>query len=356
MEKNPKKISFHICVNDETYYEECLFYIKRLHVPIDFTLEIFPMRGMTSIYQAYNQAIDQSDAKYKIYMHQDVFLINPEILIEFVDLFAQNPQIGLAGVLGGRSVPKDKYFYRAWDCGNVLGCNEKKAFHNELEKKASRVVAVDGMFMMTQYDILWREDVLNGWDFYDFSQSLEFAHKGYEIWVPAQKEPWCIHDCGYLKLNTYDERRDLFLKVYQDDFPDYTGQREVYPPQYRQQFDLIMELKELFKVLLFQNKEEEVRDTLEHVADERFFDTELAVLRNLLEILEAESRAGVNRETGFLYDCSSFSQAYQKYLKAKFYLRRAKYALGEGDLWLEEKISDTAKGIVRSHTMWQAEF
>ena len=36
-------------------------------------MEVFPVRQATSIYQGYNQAMEQSGAKYKIYMHQDVF-------------------------------------------------------------------------------------------------------------------------------------------------------------------------------------------------------------------------------------------------------------------------------------------
>ncbi len=348
---NSNKISFIICVNDETYYEECLFYIKRLHVPEGFTLDIFPVRGANSIYQGYNQAMKQSDAKYKIYMHQDVFLVYQDILLRFLELFRGHSEIGMAGVLGGRFIPENKYFYKAWDCGNVLGCSEKRAFCNELEKKDAKVFAIDGMFMMTQYDIPWREDDLNGWDFYDFSQSLEFAHRGYEIWVPAQQEPWCIHDCGYLKLSNYDERQEQFLRVYQEDFPDYAGQKEVYPLQYRQQFELMMELKEQFKVLLFQNQEKEVRSIMEKVSDERFFDTELAILKNILDIIEEEDVEGICQEEGFLYDCGSFSQGYRKYLEVKFELRREKYASDVKVFENHRKISEVAKKIMREHTM-----
>lgn len=354
MEKNnynPNKISFVICVNDETYYEECLFYIEKLHVPEGFTLEVLPVWQAASIYQGYNQAMRQSDAKYKVYMHQDVFLVYPNILLRFLELFRQHPEIGMAGVLGTRSIPKNKYFYKAWDCGNVLGCNEKRAFHNELEKMGSRVIAIDGMFMMTQYDIPWREDVLNGWDFYDFSQSLEFSHRGYEIWVPVQDEPWCIHDCGYLKLSTYDERQKQFLRVYQEDFPDYAEQKEVYPTQYRKQFELMMELKEQFKVLLFQNQEKEVRSIMKKVSDERFFDTEFAILKNILEIIEEESVDGISQENGFLYDCGSFSQAYRKYLEVKFELRREKYVPDVKLFEKYRKISNVAKRIIMEHTM-----
>lgn len=127
-------------------------------------------------------------------------------MIRLVDMFRKNAKIGMIGLLGGRSLPENRRFYRSWDAGNVLGCNDKKAFWNALGEDAAQVWAVDGMFMMTQYDVAWREDVLDGWDFYDFSQSIEFADRGYEVWVPEQKEPWSIHDCGYLSLDAYDER------------------------------------------------------------------------------------------------------------------------------------------------------
>lgn len=348
---NPNKISFIICVNDETYYKECLFYIERLHVPEGFTIDVIPVRDELSIYQGYNQAMKQSDAKYKIYMHQDVFLVYPDILLRFLELLTKHPEIGMAGILGSDSFPEDKYFYKSWNYGNVLACSEKNAFHNELIKRESRVVAIDGMFMMTQYDIPWREGILGGWDFYDFSQSLEFIHRGYEVWVPAQKKPWCIHDCGYLKLNSYDESQKKFLQVYKDRVPDYSNHREVYPVLYRQQYELMMELKEQLKVLLFSGQEAEVRNVLSKVSDERFFDSELAVMKNILEILEAESAAGICREQGFLYDCSIFLEAYNKYTQVKFRLRREKYATDNILLCQYREISDVAEEIIRKHTM-----
>ena len=81
---NTRKISFIICVNDETYYSECLFYIDRLRVPDGYEIDVYPVRDASSIYQGYNLAMLQTDAKYKIYMHQDVFLIYENLLIELI--------------------------------------------------------------------------------------------------------------------------------------------------------------------------------------------------------------------------------------------------------------------------------
>lgn len=344
-----RKIACIICVNDETYYKECLFYISRLCLPEGFELEVYPVRDAASIYQGYQQAMAQSDAEYKVYMHQDVFLIDRDILTDMISLFERHPRAGLAGVLGAGSVSKDRRFYRSWDLGNVVGCSEKKAFQNQLDCSERQAAVLDGMFLMTSKDLPWRQDALGGWDFYDISLSLEFQKAGYEIWIPQQPKPRCIHDCGYLNLTAYDEAWQAFLKVYRENLPDYGGQSPVYPQEYQERFQLMMEIQEQWKALLFLGEAQKVREMLKKLEDERFFDTETAVLKNILEILEQESKEGVAAPQGFLYDCGSFAQAYQKYLRVKFWLRRKKYAPDDAGSCPEA--SKAAQQVIRKHTM-----
>lgn len=344
-----KTIAFIFCVNDETYFEECLFYINRLRLPREFTLEIYPVRGAESMYQGYNLAMQHSDAEYKVYMHQDVFLIEPDILLKLLDLFKQHPSAKLAGVLGADLLSEDRRFYRSWNLGNVIGCSEKKMFHNHLSEGPARAVALDGMFLMTAKDIMWREDALSGWDFYDVSHSLEFMREGCEIWVYAENRPCCIHDCGCLSLANYDKAQEAFLELYREYLPDYSGQPLVYSEEYCSRFSLMMELKEQWKSLLFLGKVQEVRVLCEQVWDERFVDTEMVILKNILEILKGEESEKIPAKDGFLYDCGSFEQARRKYLKTKFYLRRKKYA--PDDVGVCPEISAAAKRVIRQHTM-----
>lgn len=344
-----KSIAFIICANDDTYLEECLFYIGRLRLPEGYVADVYPVRQAESIYQGYNLAMQHSAAEYKVYLHQDVFLIETDILMRFLELFARYPRAGLAGVLGADNLSADRRFYRSWNLGNVIGCSEKKAFCNALSQQPARAAALDGMLLMTAKDIPWREDVLSGWDFYDISQSLEFVRQGYEVWTLADKQPWCIHDCGYLNLTGYDEAQDAFLKIYQDDLPDYGGQPQVYAEEYRKHFALMMELKEQWKSLLFLDKVSEVRKVLEQVWDERFVDTELVILKNILQILQAEEQEAIAAEERFLYGCGSFEQAQRKYLQVKFYLRRLKYAAD--DVGICPHVSTAAERIIRQHTM-----
>ena len=343
-----EQIAVIICVNNEQYYEECLFYLDRLNLPEGYTLEVYAIRGAGSIYEAYNQAMQQSDAKYKIYMHQDVFLVDPDLLMDMIAMFQENKKIGMLGLLGGTRVPADRRFFLSWDTGNVMVCSEKKAFCNALDRQAIRVFAVDGMFMMTQYDIPWREDVLDGWDFYDFSQSVEFARRGYEVWVIGQETPESIHDCGFLKLADYDNRQKKFLEVYREEFPSYKGDPEVYRREYREHFRVMMELKEQMKQLIFLGQTTQVEAALKQVWDERFCDTEFIILKNILEILEAERDADIE-EHGFLDGCSCFADVYAKWLTVKFKLRREKYAPDEA--LPVPQISKVAAGIIRNRTM-----
>ena len=50
-----------------------------------------------------------------------------------------------------------------------------------------------------------KEDVLDGWDFYDISQSLEMKKHGYKVVVPFQKNAWCYKDCGCHDVEKYEK-------------------------------------------------------------------------------------------------------------------------------------------------------
>jgi SAM-dependent methyltransferase len=77
------------------------------------------------------------------------------------------------------------------------------------------VVAIDGMLMVTQYDVEWKEE-MTGWHFYDISQSIEFNKLGYRVVVPYQEKCWVLHDAEYCLMSNYDKDRETFCKIYAD--------------------------------------------------------------------------------------------------------------------------------------------
>ena len=70
---NSSKISFIICANSESALHECEIYIRQLEIPAGYTINILPIRNASSMAEGYNTGMLQSDAKYKVYLHQDVF-------------------------------------------------------------------------------------------------------------------------------------------------------------------------------------------------------------------------------------------------------------------------------------------
>lgn len=213
---NDKKICFILCVNHELYEKECISYIKKLYVPEGYEVEILPIKGAESMTAGYNRAMKSSDAKYKVYLHQDVFIVYPEFIEKILELF-QEKQIGIIGMVGSLEIEKSAVMWYGKRVGMLYSNSVYFAdsyLFGRVQGKYQEVEAVDGLLMATQYDIPWREDIFKGWDFYDASQSVEFRRRGYKVVVPSTEKPWCIHDDGILDLSNYYHEREIFLREY----------------------------------------------------------------------------------------------------------------------------------------------
>lgn len=96
---NDKKICFILCVNNDMYLDECVYYINKLEIPTEYEIDIITVRDADSMTSGYNAAMQTSDAKYKIYIHQDVFLIKKDMIYDILRIFEDN-NIGMIGMIG----------------------------------------------------------------------------------------------------------------------------------------------------------------------------------------------------------------------------------------------------------------
>ena len=153
MDRN--KFAFIICVNNELYFDECQYWIKRLIRPKGYEIDIIAIRDATGMCAAYNLGMQSSDAKYKIYMHQDVFIRNKYFLRDLLRLF-ESAGIGMVGMMGGTRMPKTGVTYLAWDVASIDCRDADVAYYlsgNPEIKQDIQVEAVDGLLIATQYDI-----------------------------------------------------------------------------------------------------------------------------------------------------------------------------------------------------------
>lgn len=224
---NDKKISFVMCCNNQYYMNECCQYLDELIVPEGYEVDIVEVNGAKSMTAGCNEGMGRTDAKYKIYMHQDVFITNKNFLVDLLEIFKQDEAIGMVGMVGTPYMVKDGCMWHGIRFGSFYKLQEnlkKDIVHRffPFETGYMEVEAVDGLLMATQYDLPWRDDIFQKWDFYDVAQSFEFLKAGYKVVVPGQAPEWYIHDCGVINLNNYNDECDKFLENY----AEYMSQRQ----------------------------------------------------------------------------------------------------------------------------------
>ena len=217
-----KKISFIICTNDDGYADECERYIKNLYVPTGYEIDVFMITQAGSMAGGYNEGMGATDAKYKIYLHQDVMIYKKDFIKNILKIFKSDDTVGMIGLVGNTVLPESAMH---WDegavrVGGIYIDSLKEGFcklFGKTEGDYGDVIVIDGLLMATQYDIRWREDLFTGWHFYDLSQSMEFRRAGYRV-VPHMEEPWCFHDNDiHILGDEYHRYREIFLREYGDD-------------------------------------------------------------------------------------------------------------------------------------------
>lgn len=98
-------IAFIICSNNDMLLNGCLLFINNLAVPNDITVQTIVVKEAASMTSGYNEAMNSSDAKYKIYLHQDVLITNKNFIYDILSVFEDN-SVDMLGVVGNTSLPE----------------------------------------------------------------------------------------------------------------------------------------------------------------------------------------------------------------------------------------------------------
>lgn len=223
---NDRKICIITAVNDETQYNAMIPYLQELIVPAGMQLESLVVYEADSMTSAYQQGMESSDAKYKVYLHQDAWLIEPACLAIMIREFQQHPEYGIAGVVGSHSIPASGIWWDGQVSGQIMDNHYYGLWREYIFERCESAIpvkALDGLCLMTQYDIPWREDLFTKWHFYDVSQCQEFRRRGYQAVVMPQANTWIMHNSGAVDMDMvnktgYEEERQKFLQEYQKEF------------------------------------------------------------------------------------------------------------------------------------------
>ena len=323
VEDRKDTIAFIICVNNELYFEECRYYIEHLEVPAGYDIDVIGIWEADSMCAAYNLGMRSSDAKYKVYMHQDVFIRDSRFLEKTLRIFKEHPKTGMIGMAGGIGIPENGVVYSSWNVGKV-DCREPDLSYVLLcgpnQTKDQTVDAVDGLLMMTQYDLPWREDLFSDFDFYDVSQAFEFRRAGYEIVVPYQEEPWVVHDCGFAKLTNYDRNRKICMEEYPEFFNVPEGEELFSSGEWDQ---LSSQLAAAIRRMIDQGQWDEASQAIGIYHQSQMKSSELEMLTTICEIEQTDRR--VSKRSSFLAQAGSCEAICRTYLSVRFLLHRMEF-------------------------------
>ena len=222
---NPSEFHFIICTNHPLMMRECRLYIDRLYVPENASVRVTEITDAVSMCEGYNRAIGMkpgdvprlTDAPIRIYLHQDTFVMNRWFLHHLQRIFSADSAIGMIGMAGTPLLHPSGIMWLGEYIGNALDASEEPYVEEEPKEATpcTAVASVDGFLIATSVDLPWREDLLDGFEFYDVSQSLEFGTAGKKIVVPEQNPAWCVHgDERRLSLYSYNRYRKIFLSHY----------------------------------------------------------------------------------------------------------------------------------------------
>lgn len=324
---NDKKIAFIICSNDKVWFDECEKYIKHLQIPAGYELDIIEITDATCMAAGYNEGMKASDAKYKIYMHHDVFILRKDFLCRMLEVFINNTDIGLMGVIGTNKIVSSADYWDEWDEGQVYATSGLSTVALLSETKCvgnyTPAVAIDGMLLMTQYDVEWREDLFKKWDFYDISQSFEFQRYGYKVAVMLEDEISTFHDCGRSKLQNYDESRRIFCEEYAEFGFDAPNEEINNSSEYN---ELVAQFIANVNVLMKSNLEQAkllVEKGFEIWPQENV----IILLRNFFEIYMNEQQHQCQR--CFISLGDEYTALKEKYIRYKFLLREVEHDIDE---------------------------
>ena len=340
-----KQIAFIICANNGQYYEECMRYIQDLVVPKGYQVDTLCIQEAESITQGYNAGMQASEAKYKVYLHQDTFIINRNFIFDVIKIFESDETIGMIGVVGSEKLSADANCSSDWNIGNVevydgriVSCD---SYYQKKGNDYIQVQAIQGFIMVTQYDLPWREDVLKGWDYYDISHSLEMGRAGYKVVVPYQEKAWCYHDCGVSGSQSYELNRKRMLLEYPEIF---TGKYDEVESWHQQQGTKDIETIRKNLIYLIKNGEYEKLNLLSDEISEHWLkDTQIREITNMMEIYSLE-KDSINKLHSIWFEYNNWEEMYECYQWVRFVLMRIEHQR-------EDDRIETMKGLVQAQNI-----
>ena len=191
-------------------------YLDAIDVPQGYAVELIEVPSGGNVADTYQRAMEQSDAKYKVYLSPGSILLRLNFFEEMLRIFTQDPAIGIIGLIGAKQLSTSGVLVQSMFIkGRLVFSDDTGFFGEDIEGDMEEVMAVSGDLVATQYDIPWRRDLFHTDCFWAEAQCIEFRRVGYRSVVPRQKEAWLL--AGTKEIQYDEVSREVFLDTYSAD-------------------------------------------------------------------------------------------------------------------------------------------
>ena len=224
--KKEKKFAFFVRKSSEVRFSAALESLQALRLPAGYEAELFTLTAGEPYAAQVNKALTLSDAKYKIYLNDDVLLVEPDVLGKLLQIF-EDESIGMIGCLGSASLPASGNIMESpYACGAAYVLSEEG--HRDLrlgrgtvgECRTARFLVPS--FFATQQDFSWDEHYQRQY-YALLAYCRRFEQEGNRIVVPLAKEPWCAYQERTISFDADESERRKFFAAHHayltDDVP-----------------------------------------------------------------------------------------------------------------------------------------
>jgi len=322
------RIQFCICYSDVFCYQKALSCIDNLVLPEGVEVFISAVSEAENIAEAYNAVTDYDEFDYRVYMYENVYIVNQSFIADVIEVFCQDDTIGMLGVLGEKKEKSDQK-YGKWNVGCIDICNEYRTtrINYNCDSYYSEVDILNGVILVTKLNFKWKSLANDKNGYFDLVQSEQVREMGYKLVVPKQDTVWCLYEFGKSEY----ERMDIYTSD--------IGSRYVLPQNANEE-------KLVSVIIPVYNCEKYIGETLQSVVNQKYPNLQILVVddcstddswRIINEYASKDRRIEPIRLEKNSHLCVASNVA--------FGLSRGKYIalLGHDDLWDINKIDNQVK-------------
>lgn len=181
---NPNKFCFIACISSDDADMQIAQNLCDLSVPEGYEIEYLGVREAPSIAAGYNEAIDATDACYKIFVKESAQIFDADILTKILSIFEKDKKIDAIGVLGTDKMPTDMVLQH----GTMYGVAAADIF--DVAGDYIEVICISDDFMVIKGDYRFDDISFDGSSFYNVAICADILRNRKKIVVANQDTPW----------------------------------------------------------------------------------------------------------------------------------------------------------------------